>query len=84
MKSANRSFMVRNVDLAEYLQSLKVRELLEGEAAALAAGRVPKAALSLARHEIVELMQAKDYHTDMHWRSTTGSTPCHRSIAATG
>ena len=69
VKSANRSFIVRNVDLAEYLQSLKVRELLEGEAAALAAGRVPKAALSLARHEIVELMQAKDYHTDMHWRS---------------
>lgn len=68
-KSANRSFMVRSVDLTEYLQSLKVRELLEGEAAALAAGRVPAAALSLARHEIIELMQAKDYHTDMHWRS---------------
>ena len=69
VKSANRSFMVRSVDLTEYLQSLKVRELLEGEAAALAAGRVPAAALSLARHEIIELMNAKDYHTDMHWRS---------------
>ena len=69
VKSASRSFTVRTVDLAEYLQSLKVRELLEGEAAALAAGRVPGAALSLARHEIFELTHAKDYHTDAHWRS---------------
>ena len=69
VKSANHSFMVRVVDLAEYLQSLKVRELLEGEAAALAAGHVPPAALRLARHEVRELMQAADYHTDAHWRS---------------
>jgi DNA-binding GntR family transcriptional regulator len=89
VKSANRSFMVRTVDLAEYLQSLKVRELLEGEAAALAAGHVPKAALSLARHEISELMEAKDYHTDVHWRSddrvhTTFSAHCGNRVMAQG
>ena len=69
VKSASRSFTVRTVELAEYLQSLKVRELMEGEAAALAAGRVPAAALSLARHEIFELTHATHYHTDAHWRS---------------
>jgi DNA-binding GntR family transcriptional regulator len=89
VKSANRSFMVRSVDLAEYLQSLKVRELLEGEAAALAAGRVPQAALSLARHEIFELMHAKDYHTDAHWRSddrvhTLFSEHCGNRVMAQG
>lgn len=68
-KSANRSFMVRPVDLAEYLQSLKVREILEGEAAALAAGRVPKRRIAEIRSEIKELRAATTYHTDAHWRS---------------
>ncbi len=69
VKAPNRSFMVRTVDLAEYLQSLKVRVVLEGEAAALAAGHVAPGALVLARHEVRELMGAADYHTDAHWRS---------------
>ncbi|HEY5796948.1 MAG TPA: GntR family transcriptional regulator [Bosea sp. (in: a-proteobacteria)] len=69
VKSANRSFMVRNVDLGEYLQSLKVRELLEGEAAYLATGHIPKAKLTAAHREIDELMAATSYHTDAHWRS---------------
>lgn len=69
VKAANRSFMVRNVDLGEYLQSLKVRELLEGEAAFLAAGRLSKATLAMVHHEIDELLTATSYHTDAHWRS---------------
>ena len=69
IKSANRSFMVRNVDLGEYLQSLKVREILEGEAAFLATGHIPRPKLSEAHREIDELMQASSYHTDAHWRS---------------
>lgn len=69
VKAANRSFMVRNVDLGEYLQSLKVRELLEGEAAALAAGRLSQAKLAMVHREIDELMAATTYHTDAHWRS---------------
>lgn len=69
VKAANRSFMVRNVDLGEYLQSLKVREILEGEAAFLAAGRLSLSKLLMVRTEIEELMAATTYHTDAHWRS---------------
>jgi len=36
-----RSYMVRRVDLGEYLKSLKVRQVMEPEAAALAVGHVP-------------------------------------------
>jgi len=61
--------MVRNVDLGEYLQSLKVRELLEGEAAFLAAGRLSQAKLGMVHREIDELLAATSYHTDAHWRS---------------
>lgn len=69
LKSANRSFMVRQVDLAEYLQSLKVREILEAEAAALACGRIAPALIRSARGEIHQLMTATTYHTDAHWHS---------------
>ncbi len=69
VKSANRSFVVRQVELGEYLQSLKIREILEGEAAALAVGRIPPAQIRKARREIEELMAAMTYHTDAHWRS---------------
>ena len=68
-KAANRSFMVRHVDLAEYLQSLKVREVLEAEAGALAVGRIPLEPVRAARREIEELTAALTYHTDAHWRS---------------
>ncbi|SDR58866.1 transcriptional regulator, GntR family [Rhizobiales bacterium GAS191] len=69
VKSANRSFVVRHVDLAEYLQSLKVRELLEAEAASLAVGRIPPGLIRAARHEIEQLVAATSYHTDDHWHS---------------
>lgn len=69
VKAANRSFMVRSVELSEYLQSLTMRELLEGEAAALAVSRIPAPALRAARHGVDELLSAKDYHTDAHWQS---------------
>ncbi len=68
-KAANRSFMVRHVDLAEYLQSLKVREILEAEAAGLALGRIPLEPIRVARREIEALMAATTYHTDAHWHS---------------
>lgn len=68
-KIANRSYVVRHVDLGEYLQSLKVREILEGEAATLAIGSIPGAELAAVRHEIQTLQRASAYHTDAHWRS---------------
>lgn len=69
VKGTGRSFVVRNVDLREYLYSLKVREILEAEAAALSCGRISRQALAQVRHEIEELRRATTYHTDAHWRS---------------
>ncbi len=69
VKNASRSFAVRHVDLSEYLHSLKVRELLEAEAAALAVGRIGNDAMKAVRREIGELTAAATYHTDAHWRS---------------
>ncbi len=68
-KVANRSYVVRHVDLGEYLQSLKVREILEGEAAVLAVGAIPGDRLAAVRHEISVLMRATAYHTHAHWQS---------------
>jgi DNA-binding GntR family transcriptional regulator len=69
VKVANRSFMVRHVDLTEYLQCLKVRELLEPEAAALAVGRVPEDLIAAVRDEIAALEDLPNQHTDAHWVS---------------
>lgn len=69
VKQAGRSFAVRHVGLAEYLQSLKVREILEGEAAALAVGRINPDSLKAARAEIENLIGQVDYHTQAHWQS---------------
>lgn len=68
-KVANRSYVVRNVDLGEYLHSLKVREILEGEAAALAVGSIPDEALAAVRSEIESLLVAGVYDRKAHWRS---------------
>ena len=64
-----RSFVVRAVGLAEYLQSLKVREILEGEAAALSAGRVPAASIATVRKNIDKLLSAPKYLPEAHWQS---------------
>lgn len=64
-----RSFVVRSVGLAEYLQSLKVREILEGEAAAASAGRVPVAAIQTVRRNIDTLLAAPVYLPSDHWQS---------------
>lgn len=64
-----RSFVVRAVGLAEYLQSLKVRELLEGEAANLSAGRVPAIAIRTVRENIDHLLSAPQYRPEAHWQS---------------
>ena len=55
--------------LPEYLQSLKLRQLIEPEAAVLASGSIPRRTLILVRREIQELMGATTYHTDAHWFS---------------
>lgn len=69
IKGNGRSFKVRHVDLGEYLQSLRVREVLEPEAAAMAAGHIPRQRLAEVHAEINSLRDARGYHTDAHWRS---------------
>ncbi len=69
IKGAGRSFIVRHVDLGEYLQSLKVREILEAEAVMLAIGRIPPVKIIQAKREVKELRSAVSYHTEAHWRS---------------
>lgn len=69
VKATGRSFVVRRVDLGEYLQSLKVREILEPEAAVLAIGRIPGRKFIDVRREIEDLLNATAHHTDAHWQS---------------
>lgn len=68
-KDANRSYMVRKVDLKEYLQSLRVRELLEAEAAALSVDRVDPEAIATARHHVHEVQAQRPYDMLAHWKS---------------
>lgn len=69
VKAANRSFMVRLVDLAEYLHSMKVREVLEGEAAALAAGQIDPVAIANVRTEVATVCEKTTLNTQEHWTS---------------
>lgn len=69
IKATGRSYMVRRVDLAEYLQSARVREILEAEAAAMAAGRIPAERIAAVRKELDELKYLNKNRTLAHWRS---------------
>lgn len=69
VKGSGRSFVVRTVDLTEYMHSLKLREILETEAGVMALGRIPPERLGAVRREIDDLHQSTRYHTDAHWRS---------------
>lgn len=68
-KVANRSYVVRKVGLQEYLESLKVREVLEPEAAVMAIGRIAPSMIRNVRAELEQLQNATLYHTDSHWIS---------------
>ncbi|OSP54003.1 GntR family transcriptional regulator [Pseudoruegeria sp. SK021] len=68
-RSSGRSYLVRRVEMTEYLRSLKVRYLLEPEAAANAVGRLDRAAIQAARDEIADLRRLPRVQTDAHWQS---------------
>lgn len=68
-KTVNQSYVVRKVELNEYLQSLKVRELLEAEAAALSAGRIDPADIDRARRHLSEVQKKRPYNMLEHWAS---------------
>lgn len=69
VKTANYSFLVRKVDLTEYLHSLNVRLLLEVDATGLALPRIADADIEAARAEIDVLMHAAEFDREAHWRS---------------
>lgn len=66
VKRMNRSFAVRQVSLAEFFQSLKVRQYLESNAARLAAGRVLTRDIRSFRQRIKSLARTDD-HLPAHW-----------------
>ena len=68
-KLESRSYVVRRVELKEYLQSLKVREILEAEAAALAVGRIDPDAVARARATLREVQAREPYDMLAHWQS---------------
>jgi DNA-binding GntR family transcriptional regulator len=68
-KGDGRNYVVRRVDIGEYLQSLRLRQLIEPEAAVAGIGAIPRRRMIEVRREIVDLMGATAYHTDMHWVS---------------
>jgi DNA-binding GntR family transcriptional regulator len=69
LKSANRSFIVRTVDLAEYLQSLKVREILESEAATWAVGKIDLESIKKVRADVIALGSGDMVIAEQHWQS---------------
>ncbi len=68
-KGEGRNYVVRKVDLGEYLHSLRLRLLIEPEAAALATPMIPGSVLSEVRREVNDLMTGAAYHTVSHWDS---------------
>lgn len=68
-KLESRSYVVRQVELKEYLQSLKVREILEAEAAALAVGRIDPEATARARVTLRDVQAREPYDMLAHWQS---------------
>ena len=66
IKQGSRSYAVRRVDPVEFFQSLKVRELLEGEAVTLAIGRIAPETIAGLRAEVVRL-SAQVQQAAIHW-----------------
>ena len=67
VKQANRSFAVRSVRVSEFFQSLRVREYLESQAAALAAKRVAIREIEGLRKRIARLAKTKAQSPE-HWK----------------
>jgi DNA-binding GntR family transcriptional regulator len=69
VKPNTKSFVVRKVDLKEYLQSLKAREIMESAAAGLCVDLVPKARIDAAKATLGRLKTATRYDQEEHWAS---------------
>ena len=71
LKTIGRSFIVRKVELAEYLNSLNVRVVLEIDAVRLSYGHIPAAEIDTARQELLALKTAPAFDREAHWHSDT-------------
>ena len=68
-KDNNKSFIVRKVELKEYLQSLRVRELLEAEAASMSVGNISFTEIEIARTNLQTVQSQRPYDMISHWHS---------------
>ncbi|MBB4123337.1 GntR family transcriptional regulator [Martelella radicis] len=67
VKANTKSFVVRKVDLKEYLQSLKAREIIESEACAMCAGHAAADRLAVAKSMTAALKGDQAYNPEQHW-----------------
>ena len=68
-KSGSRHYFVRRVELQEYLHSLKVRELLEAEAAYTATDKVSETDIQNAWKNLKAVENLQTYSMMAHWQS---------------
>lgn len=66
-KEVNQPFRVRLVSNREYFQSMRLRELLEGEAIGMAIGKIPLTALAEAEEEMLALKAKPQLPAEAHW-----------------
>lgn len=66
-KDHNRPYHVRQVSHREYFQSMRLREILEGEAIALAAERIDRARLEQVKAEMLRLQAETKVRVEDHW-----------------
>jgi DNA-binding GntR family transcriptional regulator len=64
---SNRTLVVQSLSMEEFLEIVHVRKLLESEAAALAAGRIPTATIKGLRQMITEFERAAVPNLERHW-----------------
>ena len=68
-KSGSRHYFVRRVELQEYLHSLKVRELLEAEAAYTATNNVRETDIQIVWKNLKAVETLQPYSMIAHWQS---------------
>lgn len=69
VKSNTKSFFVRKVDLKEYLQSLKAREIMEAAAAGMCVELAPAERIAAAKATLQRLKASDHYNQEEHWAS---------------
>jgi len=66
-KQVNQPFRVRIVSNREYFQTMRLRELLEGEAIAMATGKLDEAKLGEVEAELLALKADPSVPAETHW-----------------